>query len=262
MLAPPDFLRRVDVLDEYVKDRLADGFVLDKTPDLRAEYHNSTPNRHKGKAAFILACGPSVSLVPEPLIRKLVQVTRAVTWVTNHAFQLLNGRPYNGAEYYMVVDEPFWVTHREAIGAYLRDNPFTLPVLAFDPWESLRFQKIAVNVHEEPEHASYRVNEYFYGRSVGVYASLMALHCGCTKLYLLGHDLVPHNGKSHSHGVRRPEEAVNYPQGRGMFAGYERLAKIAESLGVAVVNLSPISALECFQRADIESVLAEHEKPS
>lgn len=248
MLAPPDHIRRVDVLDEHVADRLRDGFKIDETIDVRGQLHASTIGRHKGRAAFILACGPSSSLVPEPEIRRLIADAGAVVWVTNSAFKLFEGRPYMGADYYMVSDEPYWTTHREAIGRYLLSNPFMLPVLAFDPWNDLRFQKFNVDMNLEPADAEYEPNRYFYGRSVGVYAATMALHCGCTTIYLLGHDLVPHGGKSHAHGVRRPEEAADYSQGRDMLAGYAALARHAKGLGVRVVNLSPISVIPDFER--------------
>lgn len=267
MLAPPDFTRAVDIPLYAVKDRLEMGWKVSSAIDERPVLHNTTPGRHKGRAALVLATGPSASMVNADAIFDLVKKRKCVTWVVNDPDRVLKGDPFPGADYLLVLDEQYWSDRRAAIGKYLMANPFCLPVLNFDPPERLfRYQKISIDVATEAGGAGeYVANHYFYGKSSGIAAIQMAMHAGCTLIYLLGHDCIAHQGRSHSYGVRRPEEANatkespnGYPQGqRDMIASYAVLAKHAEQIGVRIVNLSPISALDCFERRTIAQALKE-----
>ncbi len=269
MLAPPDYTRAVDIPLEAVKDRLEMGWRVSSAIDERPVLHNTTPGRHKGRNAFVLATGPSASMVNADAIFELVKVRKCVTWVVNDPDRVLKGDPFHGADYLLVLDEQYWSDRRAAFGKYLMANPFCLPVLNFDPPERLfRYQKITIDTATEAGGAGgageYIPNHYFYGKSSGIAAIQMAMHAGCGTIYLLGHDCVAHQGRSHSYGVRRPEEVETkdnprgYPQGaRDMLVSYAVLAQHAKQIGVRIVNLSPISALDCFERQTLAQAVKE-----
>lgn len=248
----PDGIRRVDVALTHIKDNEERGFTVDPNQDDRPERHGSTPNRHAGRVGIVVATGPSSGTADFAKFAELRALTGAVVWAVNDAWRTFNeqGVP-GGPDYYMVLDEPYWLSYRVRIAAYLQAYPKCVPVLCFDPWENLPFQKIAIDVDPGDD---YRPNAYFHSDSSGNCACQMALHTGVSTLYLIGHDLRTVHGHTHCFGTRRPEEVTNdYPQGKGMVKGYELLSKHAAQLKVRAVNLSAVSALTCFERSDIDT---------
>lgn len=264
LLAPPDFRRKVDVPNWLAADKIAEGFKLDEFPDVREELHNAMPGRHKTRPALVLGCGPSCGIVPITDVLKLVARTNAVVFATNEVYKLFNNEPFPRADYLVFLDEPLWLDRRDRIGKYLLANPFCVPCLAFDPSEDLRYQQAKIDMGCMPQDAGpYRMGHYFFGSSSGITAIQMALHSGCREIFLLGHDLCAHKGASHGWGPRRQEEvADDYPQGRQMFAGYAVVAGHAKELGARIVNLSPVSKLDCFDRSTIAEEIARDRKPT
>lgn len=262
LLAPPDFRRKVDVPDWSVSDRLADGFKLDDFPDVREELHNAMPGRHKTRPALVLGCGPSCGIVPLGDVLRLVSKTNAVVFATNEVYRLFGGEAYPRADYLVCLDEPLWTDRRAAIGRYLLANPFCVPCLAFDPAEDLRYQQTKIDMGCGPQDAgSYKLGHYFFGSSSGIAAIQLAFHSGCREVFLLGHDLCAVDGASHGWGKRRDEEVNdNYPQGRQMHAGYKVLSQHATELGARVVNLSPVSKIDCFEKSTVAAEIARPRK--
>jgi hypothetical protein len=252
MLAPPYHRRRVDVPDEMVKDKLADGYILDPAPDRRPMLHGSTVDRHKGRAAFIAASGPSMSVHALQEIVGFIQEQRCVVWGTNDVWRMAGGAAMP-CDYVMVLDDSFWYDKREKLAEYFVAHPHALPCLAFDPPEILDYQKIPIAMDREPHtNPPYEPNAYFNGYSSGIAAVNMALHCGCDPVYLLGHDCGTALGKTHGAGVRSQAElAAGYPQGLQMIAGYATLARHAREIGRKIVNLSALSKLECFEKQSL-----------
>jgi hypothetical protein len=253
MLAPPDHARRVDVPDWLVPQKLKEGWVEDPHPDDRPVLHRSTPGRHNDRCAFVLASGPSAGMYPVEQIREFTDRKKCVTWATNNIFNVCNGRAFQRADYLLILDESFFNQHQVPLLQYLRDNPKCLPVLHFEPMMNIRYHRIVVNPHATPDREpAYECNKYFHGNSSGCAAVQMAMHTGCKTIYLLGHDLTTANGRTHGHGVRSKHEYNGkYPQGRVMMAGYNVLAKHAKELGVRIINLSPVSEIECFDREEL-----------
>lgn len=264
MLAPPDYVRRVDVLPEYVKDRVAEGFRLDPFPDDRGFLTANSPGRHKGRAALCMASGPSAGMIPLADIQELREESHCITWATNDVWKCCGGHPLPGADYLVILDDHFWSGYREQIGKYMMNHaPSCLPVLCHDPDEQLRFQRIAIDTGNTARGQAYSAGAFFHGHSSGNAAVQMAMHCSCNPIYLIGHDLCAHDGKTHGAGVRdRHELAGNYPQGEMMMAGYKLLAEHAAAQKTRIVNLSPVSRIECFEKSTVQAELERIRKGS
>lgn len=94
-----------------------------------------------------------------------------------------------------------------------------------------------------------------YGNS-GAGAIALAAECGATTIYLLGYDCQHTDGKKHWHG--------DHPKGLGN-AGtvkkwpnhFAEVAKKMNDRGLQVINCSRSTALSCFERADVGSVLQQ-----
>lgn len=245
--------RLVDVPMWKVKDCLAAGWRMPVIADSRPALHSTTVDRHKGKPALIVATGPSSSLVRAYELRGACNRIGAVTWSCNDVWRVCGGEAFPSVTYHVVLDDVYWHVHREQIGAYMRNYPGTLPVLAFELHEPVAYQRIGIDMFNLPKPGTpYQPNAYFHGNSSGCAALQMALHCGCDPIYLIGHDLTATPKQTHGFGVRSGEELNNgYPQGKMMVDGYNLAAEHARSLGRTIVNLSPISKLTCFTSGDV-----------
>lgn len=251
----------------FVEDRKGKGWTICPEPDLRPELSRTAVGRHAGRGALVLGAGPSMSMVDPLRLRSWSRAKNLVVWGVNDVYQCCGGAPFPGADYLLILDDNFWHTRRDAIRQYLVDSlrwrgdgTTTTLVLHFDPCdEAVGYQRIAVNMDATPDRAGpYQAGKFFNGHSSGIAAVQMAMHCGCSPIYLLGHDCQVAGGKTHGAGVRSGEElAAGYKQGRDMVPGYGVLAKHAGELGTRIVNLSPVSALECFERRSLDEVEAE-----
>jgi len=256
MLAPPDHTRKVPVPNWAVKGKLEEGYIKDDGAHVREAFTASMPGRHKGRTAFVAGCGPSMGMVSQGQIEKLIRASKSVVWAVNDVWKVCDGQPLNAADYLVVLDEDHWTGFRSLFGKYLAANPFCLPVLSFDPAELInRYQRIGIDMSRPSSSVGeYEMGKFFYGESGGIAAIQMAMHCGCDLIYLLGHDLTSKDGRSHGWGARRTEEVnQSYPQGRSMEAGYAVLRRHADELGIRIVNLSPISILTCFEKSSVEA---------
>lgn len=255
-LLAPDGVRRVDVPLSMVERKLAEGFAIDPNPDSRPELEASTNGRHKGRPAIVVAGGPSAKLVDREVLLRFCAEQRCVRWAVNDAWKVCGGRSFP-ADYLVILDDFFWAEFRRPIGAYLMENPGCLPVTCFDIDEALRYQRLAIGRSLDPKdgHPYDPGGPYFHGQSSGIAAIQMAMRCGCGPIYLLGHDLCAHKGASHGFGSRGGGGPVeSYPQGDLMRPGYTLLAKHAAGLGVRIVNLSPVSTINDFERAELQGV--------
>lgn len=253
LLQPPVYLRSVRVPNPLVAEKLVDGWRIDPNQEDHFDLHRTTPGRHEGKAAFVAASGPSMGLFP---IEAIHEYTRhMVRWATNNAWEVVNGAAFK-ADYLVIMDDRFFRDRNREVLAYLAETEASL-VSSFNVNKMRKWQKVPIPMNTfAKDKPPYRLNEYFHGKSSGVVAVQMAMHAGCNPIYLLGHDLTAHAGRTHGNGCRSQRERdLNYPQGRDMIAGYELLADHARQLGVEIVNLSPISALTCFSKPEPQETL-------
>ena len=88
----------------------------------------------------------------------------------------------------------------------------------------------------------------------GALAIQVAARAGAKKIILLGYDCRRVDGAVHWHG-NHPEGMSNAESMRHWPRMFERLAKVLEPSKVDIVNCSPVSALECFRRGELEQEL-------
>lgn len=92
-----------------------------------------------------------------------------------------------------------------------------------------------------------------FGNS-GSAAMYLAAHRGAKRIVMLGYDCQHTGGKAHWHG-NHPGKLGNAGTVKSWPAKFAMLADALEKRGVEVVNASRVTALECFQRADLETAL-------
>ncbi len=96
------------------------------------------------------------------------------------------------------------------------------------------------------------------GRNGGYQAINLAVHLGAARVLLLGYDMKPDaQGRTHWFG-----DHADWPTRAGVFENvmlphFTGLARELESLGVAVVNCTPDSALDAFNKLPLERALAD-----
>lgn len=93
------------------------------------------------------------------------------------------------------------------------------------------------------------------GRNSGYQALHMAVHLGATRILLLGYDCKRGpNGQKHWFG----EHPNNSHQPvRDWTRLFNAVAPLLEQRGIEVINCSPDTALQCFKREPIESLLPD-----
>jgi hypothetical protein len=97
----------------------------------------------------------------------------------------------------------------------------------------------------------------------------LAHHLGCRQIFLLGIDLKETNGRVHWHsgypdkratptiknghkGIPTVESPVPFKR---HMENYHFIARDAEKVGLKIWNVSPTSALECFEKIDLQTAL-------
>jgi len=94
----------------------------------------------------------------------------------------------------------------------------------------------------------------YNGANSGFAAINLAWHFGARRIVLLGYDMQRTGGVAHWFGDHPPElsSAADYPAFRSFFP---LLAADLAADGVAVINCSRATALECFKRSTVQEVL-------
>ncbi len=259
-IKPRNYLRmlrpdgsRVDVANELVKAKLADGYLKDPTPDDRPELISGLVGKYRGRAALVVASGPSVAIAGHRAIEDFRRRHKPVVWAVNDVWRVVNGDPLPAADYLVVLDEEFYNNNGPRIREYLAEFPGCLLVTPFTV-AIPRYIEIPIELGSEPHTGpEYRPCHYFHGSSSGVAAVQMAMQAGCNPVCLLGHDLTTYKGSSHGFGKRNADEVrSDYGQKSMMFPAYDLLARHCAPAGCKIVNLSTISAIRSFPFASID----------
>lgn len=266
MIAEPGG-RRVDVEEADIPSKLERGWRVDTFPDDRAEIALGLRGKYPNKPALVIATGPSTAMAGKKLAT-FVNRVKPVVWGVNDVWRVMDGKPIGPCDYLVVLDRGYWEQYAEEYRAFLRERPECIACLNFTPWEDLRHFEVPIGTTNTPEKKPpYIVGEFFHGGSGGIIAVQMAMQAGCNPIYLIGHDCRAVGKRTHGFGSRSAEEAsAKYVQGQAMLAGYAVLAEHAKQQGVQIINLSEVSAIECFEkRPDLlegkESSLARSPKP-
>ncbi len=257
-LVLPDGIHRVDVPNWLIPDKLAQGYTIDTEPDTREEISSVIGGRHPGATAFVLASGPSAALHSTATLQEFVRKHNAVVWTVNDAWRVVGGLPMPVSNYHVVLDSEHFDLHRANHIEYLYRTK-SLLCCAFDPPTAIQHYRININLGALPEQdPPYQYMHYWHPHSSGVASAVMAMHCGVSRIYLLGHDCTTAGTNTHGFGKRHDGELrQNYPQGQQMLVAYALLAKHAKQLGIDIYNISPISAIKSFPVLTLDQAMKD-----
>lgn len=192
----------------------------------------------RGQTVFCLASGPSLTADDVEMVRG----TGCPTVVTNTTFRLA---PW--ADVLFGFDAKWWATKDPKTG-------LTHAQESERDFRGRRFSKsaLAANYGIESLHAS----SWFRGSgNSGVCAISLAVSAGASRIVLLGYDCTfATDGRRHWHG--------DHPSGLGNCLSiarwplqFKRVKRQADAARVSVVNCSRRTALDCFERAQIETII-------
>lgn len=195
------------------------------------------PRLWPSRTVAVLASGPS-------LTREQVELVRTAgvpAVVVNSTFRLA---PWAAVLY---AADPEWWDHRDNRDAHQFRG---LKVSVSDVRGVLHLRDTGVNGFD-PNPAALRT-----GRNSGYQALHLAMHTGAARILLLGFDFTNKSG-SHHHGDHPPglrsTDEAHFESWRPHFA---TLLPAALERGVAIVNCTPGSAIECFTFNNLGSELA------
>jgi hypothetical protein len=87
----------------------------------------------------------------------------------------------------------------------------------------------------------------------GAAAINFAVHAGAKRILLLGFDMVLQDSRSHWHRVYKKNTHKN--DFIRFIQKFPAIAKDAKSRGIEILNVSPISAIDCFPKVSLKDVL-------
>lgn len=93
-----------------------------------------------------------------------------------------------------------------------------------------------------------------HGRNSGYQAIGLAYQMGAARIVLLGYDMQHTGGKRHWFGDH-PKSLTNADGIENWRHGFKALAKHLHDDGIEVINASPETALECFKRQPLETIV-------
>lgn len=217
--------------------RPADPVAAPPSPDSLAPALERLRTRCQGRTVFVLASGPSLT----PADVAAVRATGAPVIVSNTTFRLA---PWADALFFQ--DRKWFVAHSVEVrkvfkGLTCSGQPVSGPAAGGQPVINLRH--LGIDTY----------------RNSGAGAIALAIAAGASRVVCLGLDCqAGPDGQRHWHGAHPPGlgDAVSLP----LWA--ERItpcAAFARQRGVPVLNASRATALTCFPRVTLESVLAKPE---
>ncbi len=189
-------------------------------------------DRWKGKTAFVLASGPSLTVADVEAVRDYAQANHCPVVVTNTTFKLALW-----ADLLFFHDKKWWTVH----GADVQEN-----------FEGLCVTMCQVSNEKVLSLQGKGFNAY---RNSGGGAISFAVLAGAKRIITLGLDgKYANDGRRHWH-KQHPSlgDAVSLPR----FINYfPTLAKDAAAQGAKIFNASRETALTCFPRVYLEDVLS------
>jgi hypothetical protein len=111
-------------------------------------------------------------------------------------------------------------------------------------------------VHAKRGEGLGREKAIHWGANSGYQAINLAYLWGATRILLLGYDCKTINGKAHWFGQHPQGLNRNQPLDEWK-RNFPQLAADLEAEGVEVINCSPDTALDCFERMDIDAAIAD-----
>jgi hypothetical protein len=242
-------------------------------------------NAHKGAACFILATGPSIRT--QELLPLRDHLCIAVSnFIVHPHYATISPRYHCIAPFHPPITEQGFQAWLDEIGASAARSAlfFGLTdvgrVMANEHTRDRELHFIDFQRHARlstPVDLSRSVPGV---TSVSIMALYVALHLGCSTIFLLGfdHDVVLHIGETrHFYDVRQHalmrDGYSEWQTGGGetpveyncrsvvaLWRQYREIKRVAESSGVRIVNLTPGSLLDVFPRGEYAHVMAALER--
>lgn len=191
----------------------------------------SWKGRWADKLVFVLASGPSLTVADVEAVRAYALKNDCRVAVTNTTFRLA---PW--ADLLFFFDQAWWRVHSEEVLA-----TFTGAL-------------VTVSESKHPRVLSMRGQRFADYRNSGGAAISFAMYAGSKRIVLLGLDGKPAaDGRRHWHVQdRRLGNAVSLPK---FVKNFPVLANDARAKGVTILNSTRDTALTCFPRVTLESIL-------
>jgi hypothetical protein len=197
-----------------------------------------------GETAAILASGPSMTREQAEAVRHLKTIA-----VNNQGIDTMSDRklvpafaPW--ADILYAADAKWWKFNRSALE--FAGRKVTIRTSQYDEVYALK-QSPELVYDPRPTHI-------VSGGNSSYQAVQIAAKLGAKRILLLGVDMTVHRNRLHWFG-NHPHELHTVPLFKSWIKAFGRMAPVLERMGVEVVNCSPITALECFRRAPLESAL-------
>lgn len=185
-----------------------------------------------GKTAFVLASGPSLTLSDVTLVRRYARAHDCPVLVTNSTYRLA---PW--ADVLFFHDSQWWRVHGE------------------DVLRNFAGQIVTVCELDHPRMLNLRKQPFNAYKNSGGGAISFAMYAGARRVITLGLDGQPApNGRQHWHA---PDPVLGDATGLSLFLPcFPALEQDAAQQGVEIINASRQTAITCFQRQPLESILA------
>jgi hypothetical protein len=215
----------------------------------------TVPPLWKDQTAFILAGGPSLRKldckrlrVPGAKVMAVNDSWRLVPWL--HCLYFTDPSWYHNAlqsdkwALDMSINFGQLLYHRLLVNASMRFFPF-----ADHP--QVKQLKFSGQLGLETDPTMIR-----HGSNSGYAVINVAYHLGVKRIVLLGYDMRVVDGRTHWHNENRPS-GYDGVLSQSHLPPYPSLVEPLQSAHVEVLNATPDSALDCFPRVELDSVLEE-----
>lgn len=202
-----------------------------------------------GETVVLVAAGPSVTQAQVDRCKGRARVV-----VVNNSYLLA---PWADLLYF--ADSRWWKWHKEnPVFTGFKGQKCTIEGTGLEVEDPNVFILHNANSRGQGQGFSEKPDAIVTGGNSGYMAMNIAVLAGAARLVLLGYDFKFAPGKkSHWHGDHPPEGQISERSYRDMVPNFRTTLPQLERLGVEVVNCSPDSALDCYQRGDVESVFAD-----
>jgi hypothetical protein len=238
--------------------------LWDPLPDV--EYLRSLKNRHRGRRAFVVGNGPSLTIADLDRLHANGEVSLAF----NKIYLAFAQTPYRPT-YYMVED-PLVAENNFCVINNLRGFPKLFPH-RLRPWfardADTRFFNLVWDIRfPNPPQFNPDPEQMYWGSTVTYPALQWAVYLGCNPIYLIGMDfnfvepstkemggkvLVGGGERNHFHPDYRPVgERWYVPNLHHQEISFGVARGFAEANGIQMLNATRGGKLEVFPRADFD----------
>jgi hypothetical protein len=223
--------------------------LLQRLPQKAGEVHLSQVNRvWLGQTVVCIASGPSLTAAQVERARVCQSGGRAKVIVCNDNYQIA---PWADVLYFADAKWLGWHQDKPGFKAFAGQKcTLAASAIDFKAWPELH-----VLPHDGGEGLSWNPAWLRTGSNSGHQILNIAALSGASLILLLGYDARPgKDGRKHHFGDHPDGSAPPYDKMRSAMRTVDRDAK---ARGIRIVNCSPGSALDCFEKGTIESWLGD-----